>query len=70
MRFAQPTTRDRLAPAGVGGYAVSIAPRRPASAALAGNLFMAGSPTRIAVFIDWQNAYKAAREVVRVLVEV
>jgi NYN domain len=23
---------------------------------------MAGSPTRIAVFIDWQNAYKAARE--------
>ena len=27
-----------------------------------GIFFMAGSPTRIAVFIDWQNAYKAARE--------
>ena len=39
-----------------------IAPRRPASAALAGNLFSAGSQTRIAVFIDWQNVYKAARE--------
>jgi hypothetical protein len=32
------------------------------TAALAGKLFMAERSTRVAVFIDWQNVYKAARE--------
>jgi uncharacterized LabA/DUF88 family protein len=36
-----------------------IAPRRPASAALAGSFL---SIVRIAALIDWQNAYKSARE--------
>jgi hypothetical protein len=39
-----------------------IAPRRRASASLAGYLFMAASRTTIAVFIDWQNVYKTGRE--------
>jgi hypothetical protein len=30
--------------------------------ALAGNLFMAGGSPKVAVFIDWQNVYKTARE--------
>lgn len=41
------------------GYGVVIAPRRPASAALAGSFFFV---SRIAALIDWQNAYKSARE--------
>jgi len=42
---------------------VPIAPRRPAKAALAGQSFSLVTTTAdVAVFIDWQNTYKSARE--------
>jgi hypothetical protein len=42
-------------------YTTSLTPLRPASAAPVGSFFMAGSSTRIAVYIDWGHARRTAR---------